>query len=296
MLGLFIVMFSTVPAVGAGKKEIILKVLTLNTWMIPGQRKMAAARAQAIGRQIGKYDLVALQETFTAGMRKTIATTTKRLGNKFFNRYQRSPIGKLNSGKFTLSKLPIVHSVFKQFQNCSGIQCMAGKGILYIQAQLPSGDLIDVFNTHLQANERDMLTRRWQLVELSMFIEKINNGERPAIFMGDFNVIAQISEYQNLVDALPEFMDVWNSTYPHSPGYTWNPEVNNWAYYTHEESFIKQRLDYIFIRNGKKLKWKIADTKIAMNQKIPWDSPDGRRNYIFASDHFGVEATLELHI
>jgi len=284
-----------VPVKGfSSSKRDQINVLTYNVWMIPLQRKMAKARAEAIGKTIGKYDIIFLQEAFTAGVRKTIATHAKKKTN-IINRYQTRVAYKLNSGKFTLGKFEIVKSTFRRFRNCGGIQCMSGKGVLHVQVKLPSGQLVDTFNTHLQAFEKDAYIRKWQLIEAMAFIDQVNNGDLPIIFAGDFNVIAESNEYPLLRDMLFDYRDVWFETNPTKSGYTWNPEINPWATFDYAESALLQRLDYIFVRDGKLASWKIKSSKLSFNTEKKWFGVFKRPNYIFASDHFGVSAKLILN-
>lgn len=292
---LCLVLLGTQISVFAASKTVdTINVLTLNTWMVPGQRKMAAARAQAIGKAIAKYDLVTLQETFTSGMRATIMTYAKLNGAQFDNRYQRRHPLFLNSGKVVFSSNQITKTDFKRFLNCRGFQCFSRKGILYTQIQLPSGQLVDVFTTHLQAFEKDYLIRKWQLERLSSFVAEKNDGSLPIIFTGDFNVIGETSEYQELMQTMNGFTDVYRDFHPHDPGMTYNPEENFWASLNPEGKVEPARLDYIFIRDGKNAHWQIKNAKIALKKAVDWTDPHRTQRKILASDHYGVAATLML--
>jgi endonuclease/exonuclease/phosphatase family metal-dependent hydrolase len=294
LLALFTLLFLMIPVKSfSSLKRDQINVLTYNVWMVPIQRKMAKARAEAIGKSIGKYDIIFLQEAFTAGIRKTIATYANKK-RTLINRYQTRVAFKLNSGKFTLGKFEIVKTSFRKFKNCAGIQCVSGKGVLYVQIRLPSGALVDTFNTHLQAYEKDNWIRKWQLIEAMNFVDRVNDGDIPVIFAGDFNVIADSNEYPILKDMLDGFKDVWEETNPTKPGYTWNPEINPWATFDYNESALLQRLDYIFVRDGRLGSWKIKSSKLTFNTEKSWFGVFKRPNYIFASDHFGVAAKLTL--
>lgn len=270
------------------KNEI--KVLTLNTWMIPVLRKMAKARAEAIGRELGNYDISLMQEAFTPGVRKTMATLAKE--HDFHNRYQKSTFLKINSGMYTFTRFEITKTDFMRFYNCGGPQCLSTKGILYTQIKLPSGELVDLFNTHLQAYEDDHRVRRFQMKNAMKFVNKINDGSLPVIFAGDFNVIGETPEYDTLMKELGNFTDVWRVLRPNDPGFTWDPSINNWARYDFKESHLLQRLDYIFIRDGEDTKISVKEVSLAFDEQKMWYGVYFRPNYIFVSDHFGVEATL----
>ncbi len=279
------------PAFSKPDKQEI-KVLTLNTWMIPVLRKMAKARAEAIGRELGNYDISLMQEAFTRGVRKTMATLARR--SDLTNRYQKRSAFRINSGMFSFTRYEIVKTDFLRYFNCGGFQCLSAKGVLYIQVRLPNGQLLDLFNTHTQAYQKDKRVRFRQLKRAIKFVNKKNDGTVPAIFAGDFNVIGETAEYEELVQMLPEFRDVWKVSRPNDPGFTWNPAINNWAEYDHKEDQLLQRLDYIFIRDGKNTKISVKDASLAFNLEKIWYGVYVDPRHIFVSDHFGVETTLVL--
>jgi endonuclease/exonuclease/phosphatase family metal-dependent hydrolase len=155
--------------------------------------------------------------------------------------------------------------------------CLYRKGVQHLRLKLPSGQLLDVFNTHLQALE---------------FISKVNRNDLPAIFAGDFNRISEIAEYSIISGVLLGFTDVWASVNPGDPGYTWDPFTNYYAKEDHEESTLVQRIDYILVRNGKGTEWRINRAHLALNSPMPYKKIV---NETFASDHFAVTTELELH-
>lgn len=291
---LFIVLFTLIINSNSYSSEQSseIKIVTLNTWMIPFQRKMAKARAEIIGTEVKNHDIAFFQEAFTKGIRRTIATFAQQ--SQYFNRYQVNSSFHLNSGKFTLGKYKITQTDFQRFTRCGGIQCFAAKGILYVQFELPNGDLIDTFNTHLQAYQKDSKVRETQLEDAIAFINRKNTDGRPALFVGDFNIIAETAEYSIIQNKLYDFRDAWAEKRPGEPGYTWDPNSNYWAKYDYDETVQTQRLDYIFLRDGDELHWNIKDINIAFNKELPWSGVYKTPRKTFASDHFGLAATLVL--
>mgnify|MGYP000698790487 CR=1 FL=1 len=264
-----------------------LRVLTLNTWMIPVKRKKAKVRSKLIGKAIQGYDIALLQEVFTSKVRRLITNSTNRAG--FSNRFQKREFLKVNAGVQSFSKYQITKSAFLRFTNCNGGQCLSRKGVLYIQIKLPSGQLLDVFNTHLQAYEKDSEIRKRQLVKAMKFINKYNSQSTPALFAGDFNIIGETQEYDELMNTLIGYQDAWKELKSGEPGYTWNPSVNTWASFDYEESRLHQRLDYIFIKSTSEVQVKVKSINLASNKKKAY-----RKSDYFLSDHFGVEAILEI--
>lgn len=259
-----------------------LKMMTLNTWMIPIMRKNANSRAQLIGKEIHQYDLVVLQEAFEARLRNRISQFAPKSHTPSFVP-ELSP--QINSGLFAFSAFKIIKKSFMPFFSCGGAQCLSQKGVQHLRLKLTSGQEIDVFNTHLQAFEKDAKIRLKQLKQTKEFLSKINNGVRPLIFAGDFNVIAEIAEYDVLMTQLHGLTDVWAHANPGDPGYTWDPYTNYYAKEDPEDSVQLQRIDYIFVRNGESAEWKINRAHLTLNTPQP----------TFASDHFGIVAELELH-
>lgn len=289
---IFILVLLSILSIPAFSKEKIqqIKVLTLNTWMIPLQRKMAKARAEAIGRELGNYDIAMMQEAFTAGIRKTMATVAK--SSNLSNCYQTRKPFRINSGMYSFTRFEVTKTDFMRFFNCRGVQCFSGKGVLYMQIKLPNGQRIDLFSTHLQAYEKDRRVRNRQLKRVIKYINRKNDKSIPVIFVGDFNIIAETQEYNELVLKLDGFRDVWKTGRPNDDGFTWNPSINTWAKYDYDESQLLQRLDYIFIRDGKRASISIKDVNFAFNSKKVWYGVYKNPQSTFVSDHFGVEANL----
>lgn len=278
---LFVICFSTNVLAST-----TINVLTLNTWMIPIQGKKAKTRAKIIGKNISEFDLVFLQEAFTRKVRKTIRNnTTLKFTDLYI--YQRGNI--LGSGLYNFSKFQITKKDFMPFKSCRNIQCASDKGVLYMQVKLPNGIFIDTFSTHLQAYQKDAKVRIKQLIEAKAFIDELSDGTLPALFVGDFNTIASTDEYSSLSKFLIGYHDVWLDYRPSDNGYTWNPDINSWANDDEEESVQKQRIDYIFVKDGKSLKWTVKEAEVVFNDLYSYGSES-----LFVSDHFGLYSKLEL--
>jgi endonuclease/exonuclease/phosphatase family metal-dependent hydrolase len=273
-------------------KQSTISVLCLNLWTVPLQRKMVWARAEAAGLELAKrqYDLVLMQEVFTPGVRSTMLYHT---GEGFFDRYQRV-YTRLNSGLFNLSKFEIVKTAFMPWTTCGGAQCFAKKGIFYLQIKMPNGELVDVFNTHLQAYTWYDNVRRLQLLQTKAYIESKNDGSRPIILAGDFNIDFHTAEYGVFAEIFPNYVDTFEKMNPGVKGYTWDPYVNQWAAEDFLDEGDPERLDYIFVRDGQDYRWEIKSSQITFDKELPWYGSGKNAKYIFASDHFGILTELEL--
>lgn len=262
-----------------------INVLTLNVWMIPVQGKKAKQRSRLIGQKTSSYDLVFLQEAFRKNLRKVIKSNANPSFEDVYE-YQRGNV--LGSGLYNFSRFKVVKTDFKPFGSCRSIQCGASKGVLFMRIRLPNGVEIDTFNTHLQAYQKDSGIRLKQLDDAKKFLDK-HLSDRPAIFAGDFNVIASTDEYKVLKSYLIGYTDVWLDYSPSEDGFTWDPYINQLAKIDEDESVQKQRIDYIFVKDGKDKKWNILDAKVEFQESYQVLSQS-----IFLSDHFGVSSLLEL--
>lgn len=283
---LFLLLSVVIFSLNVKADSISFNVLTLNTWMIPIQGKLPNERAKLIGENISDFDLVFLQEAFTRKGRKIIK---KNASQKFTGQYIYQTGNILGSGLYNLSKFKVLKKKFMPFFNCRSIQCAASKGVLYTQVKLPNGFIVDTFNTHLQAYQKDARIRVKQLKQTMKFINSVNNGTHPILFVGDFNIVASTNEYSVLNNYLIGYTDTWLDFRASDAGFTWNPDINNWAKYDENESVQKQRIDYILVKDGKNLKWNVIGTEVIFNHS--YRSQSGP---MFVSDHFGVSSSLEL--
>lgn len=266
-----------------------IKVSTINMWGIPGQRKMVFARCEALGKEINKqeHNMVFVQEAFTSGMRGTIKANS---GDSYRGLFIYPRTLKLSHGLYNLSQYKVTKASFMPFRSCGGVQCLAKKGVLYMQIELNNGKRVDTFNTHLQAFWENSKIRAQQLKTLKRFINSINKGDLPVVLAGDFNISADGSEYQYLTETLSDFTDTYKDSNPNLDGDTWVPSENYWI-----NGGSSQRIDYIFVRDGKKDHWEVVDSFVDFNTELPWNLPDKERsNYIYVSDHFGVTSKLHL--
>lgn len=281
------------PAQTINDGTVFFNVLTQNTYMVPIQSKLKNKRSKIIGTGMRQYDVAFLQEAFGNKVKDSIAQCA---GGCFSFRYAPLKDTVVDSGQVTFGKFRICKCDFKPYSTCRGGQCLSGRGILYVQFQLPNGMVLDTFNVHLQAIEKDDYIRRVQLTDLMTFVCSKNNGDIPVMIAGDFNVIAENCEYRYLRNRLCGFRDVWYEARPHDPGYTWNPTVNTWGSDSnYNESRLCQRLDYVFVRDGRTAAWSISDAQLAFTHKNPSDSDRrGIPECIHAADHFGVQVQLAL--
>lgn len=253
-----------------------MTVSTLNAWGIPYWGERRTQRFTKIASASRELDVLALQEVFF---------DSESIADNLANGYEvvrlPSRFPWLHSGVMFVTRHKPQASRLYRFEECGGFQCLVDRGLLYMRIQLPGAGAVDVFNLHLQAYENYQDVRSAQFERVAEVLKERGRSGVPAILMGDLNVIAGSQEHKNLKKLLKGFKDTWELK-GEGPGYTWNPDKNPFA--QHEgESAVFQRLDYIFIKNGREKSWKVKEVKVDYDEK---------GNIL--SDHFGVTARLEL--
>ncbi|MDA8793194.1 hypothetical protein N9N67_08110 [Bacteriovoracaceae bacterium] len=280
-----------------------LKILNFNTWFIPIKRKYAKQRRKMIGEFLlnQQYDMVFLQELFTYRVAKKLR---KYLPRNYVARYPKTSRFRFNAGLFQLFKeMKILKTDFKHFGKlCGSGECLAKKGVYFLRVKTKEGIIIDVYNTHLEAHDRDFPIRKKQLILLKNFVDKNSGkGRYPVILAGDYNIHDKNPEqYNYLMDLLHEYKDVLKEATRNDPNkypYTWDSRINQQAHYNPDkDSFESARLDYIFIKSGTESCVSLKSSQVVLNEKKVIKRFLGRRTReIYPSDHFGVEAEIKIY-
>ena len=186
-----------------------IKVMTYNVWGLPFPIAKRIKRLKIIKKVLHQYnaDIIGLQEAFTKKARKIIKqneypyTAKGPKGGKF----------KLCSGLALLSKYPIIKTKTMTFQDCSGFDCYANKGVLFARINL-GNQTIDTYLTHLNADGEDHQVRFKQVIEVIKFVNENSFGEK-VIFLGDFNFTDRsilhslLKTKLGLYDSFQEYID-----------------------------------------------------------------------------------------
>jgi hypothetical protein len=129
--------------------------------------------------------------------------------------------------------------------------------------------------------------------------------------MGDFNIGGPPSNngnagYSDIMDILEKPEDVWMKAHPNEKGFSIDCRVNNVARSMSDNCDYQERIDYIFILTDAKFTNSPYLLKITDKQSVKvvqWKLPTDHREYSkvkdhrsrYVSDHFGVEATIEIY-
>ena len=180
---------------------------------------------------------------------------------------------------------------------------LARKGTLHARMNI-DGVEIDVLTAHMQSgyDSAAVRVRAWQIEALGRRVAELGSDGRPFIVAGDFNVCGLESnerEYESLCRALPDFEDLGAAS--NLPTFDPHPERNSLAHEVEPDSRA-QRLDYLFVRSARRgaqvrarsvgrILDRPIDSKGESVGVLPARRPIGAR--AFASDHFGLAASLE---
>jgi endonuclease/exonuclease/phosphatase family metal-dependent hydrolase len=174
----------------------------------------------------------------------------------------------------------------------SGWDRLARKGTLHVRVHL-DGIELDVINLHLQSgyDAQAVTIRARQIDELARRVELLGSDERIFLVCGDFNVCglgARGEAYRLLRQALPGFDDL--GARDDLPTFDPDPEHNLLAHGV-EPASPSQRLDYIFLRparaGGRALR--VLEVAIILDRPLTSIGVPA-----YASDHFGLVATIEI--
>lgn len=188
-----------------------IKLLTWNVYMLPKPIKNShqKSRTLAIAKFLKEsdFDVVFLQEAFSAGFRRTLKANIKseyphyaRLKKKF-GIYPFMGPGLVAYSKFPMKKIDHVY-----YDKCKGPDCHASKGVQLVEITLPSGKKIQVANTHMQAGGRHFSTRRRQLDQIRGLLAEHKQHSIPQLLVGDLNIDStKGEEFAGSLDVLDMF-------------------------------------------------------------------------------------------
>ena len=212
-----------------------------------------------------------------------------------------------------------------EFPNCNGDfdDCLANKGFVIAKIQIGPDldDYLFVLNTHLDSendqDDKDVRDSQIRLIKSTM--DSFTDLDHPVILMGDFNIIGDTQEYDNMIQLLSVndlFREYFGHDHETSPGYTFDNQLNAYAHHWGDDNSIitQERLDYILVRQGNEYQIKL-DTSYTTPIQIRGDDPiegiittlckdsdlplsgwliDNRNLRCYVSDHFGLTANLRL--
>lgn len=276
--------------------------LTIQTWNCFGAaqtlRSALASRGVVdahrlshpeLKRTVAEADIVCVQELYLGDAEAFFDGLEQPHKTRDDNRSTFWPLTVGGSGLGVASRLPIRSRALRPFSRPHvGSERLARKGLLHVRIEAGAAD-IDVITTHMQSGYDDKArsVRERQLGELRSMVDELGASDRAFVVCGDFNICGlsqQGREYTALARTLDDFVDLGAAE--DAPTYHPHPELNSLAH-RFEAKSPAQRVDYVFFRAARDAGPRPVSCQITLSKRL-----DGHGPSTFASDHFGLRATL----
>ena len=252
---------------------LALKLVTYNIWGLPSWLTGARpGRYSQIAHELRRLapDIILLQEAWTAKARKAAPCD----GRWSIARGAGQHVFFQQNGLMTLSRFPIIGGTFYPFSHAAFPDKLVRKGALKVTLGLPDGQVLNVWNVHLQEGGPPKV-RQSQIGELIAHVHEAEDGQIADLVGGDFNCTPETLFYRELETALGPSVQTLGGI---RPFVTWDGLSS--------KSGAGQTLDYIFVRAHVTLEKMDAVPQVAFHTRNPQDR---------LSDHFGLEAVVRLN-
>jgi endonuclease/exonuclease/phosphatase family metal-dependent hydrolase len=251
---------------------IRLKLVTYNIWGLPSWMTGArSGRYPKIAQELERLnpDVIFLQEAWTANARKSAPadghwSVARAAGQHTF--FQQN-------GLVTLSRFPIIGGRFYPFSRSAFPDRFVNKGVLKVTVLLPTEQVVNFWNVHLQDGGSPAI-RLSQVRELLSHMQAAEDGQIADVVGGDFNCTPDSSLYRELASSVGPSVQRLGGI---APFVTWDG--------LSAKPGAGQTLDYIFIRS----RGLFQDLQAAPHVAFTAASRAQR-----LSDHFGIESTVHL--
>jgi len=249
-----------------------LKLVTYNIWGLPSWLTCARpGRFSQIAYELERLDpdIILLQEAWTAKARKA----APRDGRWSIARGAGQHLFFQQNGLLTLSRFPIIGGAFYPFSHAAFPDRLVRKGLLKVTLKLPEGQILNVWNVHLQ-DGGPCKVRQSQIAELIARVNEAEDGQMADLVGGDFNCTPDSVFVWDLETALGPTVQKLSGI---KPFVTWDGLSS--------KPGTGQTLDYIFVRPRVTLEKMDAVPQLAFYTRNPRER---------LSDHFGIEAVVSL--
>jgi len=265
-----------------------IQILTYNIKMLPRilwkEHHHPIIRAKILPDLLlqDTLDVIVFQEAFD---KKANRILRKKLKKRF--PYQIGPANnqpfsfKTSSGVMIMSRFPMKKLGEVDFSTCEGADCMARKGGLLCEVELPNQQKIQVLGTHAEAGGSFEL-KVSQFHQLNQLLSSFYSPDIPQFPCGDFNVN---KENKPLYDTLTHILGAKDGQPIGELQYTSDHALNNMAVY---ELNHRRLIDYVFFKGENILP--IFEERKVMRYQFPWN-----KNQTDLSDHFAVKLKMRFH-
>jgi endonuclease/exonuclease/phosphatase family metal-dependent hydrolase len=258
----------------AATPDLTLKLVTYNVWGLPSWMTGApSGRYARIAQELDRLDadVVLLQEAWTAKARKSAPAH----GHWSIARAAGQHTIFQQSGLMTLSRFPIIGGQFYPFSRAAFPDRLVNKGVLKVTVRLDNRQVVNIWNVHLQ-DGHSVAVRLSQVRELIARVRTAHDGQIADLVAGDFNCTPESPLYRELSRALGPTAQELGGT---SPFATWDG--------LSAKPGAGEILDHVFVRRCMPVQSVRASQHVAF-------SAARRKDRL--SDHFGVEAALDLGV
>ena len=177
------------------------------------------------------------------------------------------------SGLVTLSKYPIIGGEFYPFSRAGFLDRFVNKGVLKVTIQLQEGQVLNVWNVHLQEGSSPKI-RRSQVRELVSRVQAAEDGQIADLVGGDFNCTPRSPLYRELEHSLGPSVQQLDGT---DSFVTWDG--------LSAKPGAGQTIDYFFIRG------RTTSQNLQAIQHVVFTAANLEQRL---SDHLGIEAEVNL--
>ena len=265
-----------------------LTLMTYNIWALPSISEHIPQRLARLPDYLHGYDALLLQEVFSDEREAFLLDLAAEYP------YQSNMLDKAGSnvydgGVIIVSRYPIVNQAQFVYPDCAGADCLADKGINYVEI-IKEGRAYHLFATHTASFDTNAArTNRQiqfnQMREFALTQTHIAANET-VIFGGDLNVnkLKFPGDYQQMLDKL-------QSSEPTYAGYTastFDPRVNIYANAFGSGSNTVEYLDYILVSNA----YRTAASNVN-TVNVPRNTDADLWQHWDLSDHFPVKAVIQ---
>ena len=231
-------------------------------------------------------DIIALQEVLTQFDEPYPDVRTilmEALGPEYtsvFGSLTGEPIDTVGLGQLTITRLPVLSS---ENHHIGGV-----RAVHRVTVQSDDGP-IDIYNAHLEGtDDEDPQLAVDEISEVIDFIEDTRSGG-PVILAGDFNAVPDDPSIRTLLEA--GFIDVLDEAGDATCEEAGDPGCTNSTIPLADPALkASRRIDFMFVLDGDEVRLDPKDAELFLNAAVDI----GGGEFLWASDHIGVRAVLEL--
>ena len=247
-----------------------------------------------------KLDVFVFSEAFDEESRKLLINGLNQIGYKYFtpNVGRRGTIQQ-DGGVFIMSKWPIIFNSSFVFKDCSGTDCLAQKGVVYVKIK-KFEKIYNIFGTHTQAWSNNHNIRVKQFKEMIEFKNKFKIPKNePVIYSGDLNV--DMIRFPEQEIECRKILNADSSKLIGPLKFTFDPIINQLAKAEDDHNIKllpREVLDYTYFSKDH-----IQPSKLnsfikyyLMRSKYPWKATSISIDNWESSDHFPVYSLLDFNL